>query len=353
MLEKPIVSVIITTYHNEEYLPRAIESVLTQTYTPLELIVVDDNQPESISRQKTEQIMKDYPQVRYIRHPENRNGAAARNTGISVASGKYVAFLDNDDIYLRTHIEECVNALLEHPEYGAVVSGVLKIRGGLCWELIPAVRGDMVRSLLLSETALGTGSNLFAELDLVKKIQGFDESFKRHQDVEFGIRLFEKCKVYRIHSVQIIKEMDGFSNRPDFKRFLEAKQKLWNKFETVIQQLGEDDCRRYFAGQYSALLYEACNSASAVEQNWCCTMIEKYRPLNKKEKVILLMTQMKLFPVYECLKKCIKRKKSKKIYGQILQQLRFEDMETVKKALSHASMNERDRNAYGAYEAKK
>jgi len=75
----PLVSVINTTYRNEIYLPRAIESVLNQSYSNIELIVVDDNAPDSQARTNTEAVMTRYPQAVYLKHPENRNGAAARN----------------------------------------------------------------------------------------------------------------------------------------------------------------------------------------------------------------------------------------------------------------------------------
>ena len=222
--KKPLVSVIITTFNNVEYLPRAIESVLHQTYPEIELIVVDDNPPESEARQETEKVMERYPQALYLKHPENRNGAAARNTGIRSAGGEYIAFLDNDDIYFGDHIRKCVDALEKNPEYGSVLCGVLKVRSGICWEVVLPPSGDMVKALFMSETALGTGSNLFARTHLIRKINGFDESFLRHQDIEFGVRLFSQSKVFRIREIQIVKAMDGFSNAPDFERFLKTKR---------------------------------------------------------------------------------------------------------------------------------
>lgn len=217
--EKALVSVIITTYNNEVYLPRAIESVLQQSYSPIELIVVDDNPPESDARRATEQIMEKYPQVIYLRHPENKNGAAARNTGIKAASGEYIAFLDNDDFYFSNHIASCVEAIETHQECGSVLCGVVKICGGICWDVISAPKKDAAEALLFSETAIGTGSNLFAKTDIVREINGFDESFRRHQDVEFGLRLFAKCRACSLDEVQIVKEMDGFSNKPNFEAF--------------------------------------------------------------------------------------------------------------------------------------
>ena len=146
--KQPLVSVIITTYRNEALLPRAIGSVLHQTYRNLELIVVDDNDPQSDSRRATEAVMAGYPSVLYLRHPENRNGAAARNTGIRAAKGKYIAFLDNDDLYFSGHIAQCVEALERCPDRACVLCGVVKVCAGLCWEIIPAADGDLKRKLL-------------------------------------------------------------------------------------------------------------------------------------------------------------------------------------------------------------
>ena len=233
----PLVSVIITTYHNETYLPRAIESVLHQSYANIELIVVDDNPPDSQARVNTEAVMERYPQAIYLRHPENRNGAAARNTGIRAANGQYIAFLDNDDIYFSNHIADCVALLAQKPDCNSVVCGVVKIRGGMCWEMIPAPTGDLYKELLFRETALGTGSNLFVSTEAVRQIGGFDERFRRHQDVEFGLRYFAKNKVCSLPKVQIIKEMDGFSNVPDFPRFLSTKELLWETFRQDLDAL--------------------------------------------------------------------------------------------------------------------
>ena len=81
-----LISVVIPTYKNRGGLVSSIESVLNQTYTNFEVIVVDDNSPTSMERGTTEQIMQQFvnnPKVVYIKHEKNKNGAAARNTGIN------------------------------------------------------------------------------------------------------------------------------------------------------------------------------------------------------------------------------------------------------------------------------
>lgn len=106
----PLVSVVIPTYkRGGRFLERALYSALNQTYTNYEIIVVDDNDPETSYRRETEMAIakfSNYPRIRYIRHGKNMGGAVARNTGIREAKGSWVAFLDDDDEWLPAKIEK-------------------------------------------------------------------------------------------------------------------------------------------------------------------------------------------------------------------------------------------------------
>lgn len=330
----PLVSVIITTYHNEIYLPRAIECVLHQSYANIELIVVDDNPPESPARAATEAVMAGYPQVIYLRHPENRNGAAARNTGIRAAKGQYIAFLDNDDIYFSDHIADCVALLQQHPDCNSVVCGVVKIRGGKCWELIPAPSENLYKELLMRETALGTGSNLFVCAEAVRQINGFDERFRRHQDVEFGLRYFAENKVCRLPKVQIIKEMDGFSNVPDFQRFVTTKQLLWDTFQEDLDALSKEEQDQYFAGQYSSLLYTACKAGDKAGIQWVLAQLTARRSISRKEQLLVILSRFGLFEAYEWLKASVKAIRSHRIRKQVSRYLSSYDLSVFCTALS-------------------
>ena len=109
MNENILISVVIPTYSRNESLKRAIDSVLGQTYENLEIIVVDDNPKDSEWRTRSMQIMNDYKdesRITYILNEHNMGGGLARNCGINCASGKYIAFLDDDDVYLPERIEK-------------------------------------------------------------------------------------------------------------------------------------------------------------------------------------------------------------------------------------------------------
>ncbi len=115
---EPVVSVIIPTYKRSgRFLKRAIDSVLAQSYRHLELVIVDDNDPESPYRKETEQFMESYceeKRIVYVRNPRNLGGGPARNTGIAQASGAYITFLDDDDRYLPDKVKRQLQFMLEH-----------------------------------------------------------------------------------------------------------------------------------------------------------------------------------------------------------------------------------------------
>lgn len=110
-----LVSVIIPTYLRPDCLSRALDCIFSQTYQNLDIIVVDDNEPDSPARVQTQKVMKEYlknPAVRYIQNEKNLGGSGARNVGIGAAKGDYIAFLDDDDEYYPSKIERQLEVFL-------------------------------------------------------------------------------------------------------------------------------------------------------------------------------------------------------------------------------------------------
>ena len=110
----PIVSVIIPAYNSGPYLDEAVKSVIAQTFTDWECIVVDDGSTEDLSR-----VEKMDPRVRLLRQA-NAGQAAARNRGLAVAGGEIVSFLDHDDLWPQDRISWAVQALRENLDVDAV-----------------------------------------------------------------------------------------------------------------------------------------------------------------------------------------------------------------------------------------
>ncbi|MCC3356090.1 glycosyltransferase family 2 protein [Bacillus sp. REN16] len=111
------ISIVIPTYKRSDFLLRAIDSLLHQTYSNVEIIVIDDNVSNSEFRLLTEQKMekyKDNKKIIYIKNKENLGGALARNVGIYKATGEFVTFLDDDDIYLPNKVENQLQYMIKN-----------------------------------------------------------------------------------------------------------------------------------------------------------------------------------------------------------------------------------------------
>ena len=230
------VSVIIPTYKRSEYITRAINSVLSQTYQDYELIVVDDNNPDTDERKELEKIMSIYKEnqnVIYIQHEKNKNGAAARNTGIRIAKGEYITFLDDDDFYLKDRLQVMVNALNDNPEYGAAYTAGMVLNEKIFYA---EKFGNLQKKILEQHSFFRTGSNLFFRAEVLKQLNGFDESFKRHQDLEIMVRFFEKFKILNINKILVVKDDSSRINMLDIKKTIRTKEQYIKTFEEYINK---------------------------------------------------------------------------------------------------------------------
>lgn len=184
----PLVSVIIPTYKRSDMLPRAIQSVFEQSYANMQIVVVDDNDPNTQWRKETAKIMDQFAEdkrVKYVCHEKNKNGSAARNTGIREADGEIICFLDDDDWFLPLKTERQVKFLMEHPEHRAVYCGWNRDdvifncgkEGNLSYELLSGTQLIYTNVIMMwREDALNCG--------------GWDETFRRHQEAAFMLRYF-------------------------------------------------------------------------------------------------------------------------------------------------------------------
>mgnify|MGYP005725567305 CR=1 FL=1 len=109
----PDISVIVPTFNRATTLPRAIQSVLNQTFTPVEIIVVDDGSTDNTQKL----VEENFPSVHYI-FQKNQGVSSARNTGIKQTKGEWPAFLDSDDEWLPAKLEKQIKALKKHSKTG-------------------------------------------------------------------------------------------------------------------------------------------------------------------------------------------------------------------------------------------
>lgn len=237
------VSVIITTYKRTNSLKRAILSVDRQTLNEVEIIVVDDNSADSEFRKENirliEKLKLNKP-LKYVKHEINQNGAVARNSGIKVAEGEFISFLDDDDYYYpdKLRIEYETLSKLD-VSYGGIVCEFDIYRNSKKIKYNYEMKsGNFLFETLGCIYQMGSGSNIFIRSSVISEIGLFDESFTRHQDYEFMVRFFEKYNIYSVNKKLFgIEQKNKHSNRPNILVFLEIKKHYLRKYRYLIEQL--------------------------------------------------------------------------------------------------------------------
>lgn len=276
---KTLVSVIIPTYKRPDFLLRAIESVRNQTYKNIEIFVVDDNGLGTEWQVKTHHLLVDLIQsgaITYITHDVNRNGSAARNTGITASKGSYITFLDDDDVLLPQKIEKQVDILENHKGYDAVYTGFDIFKGEKKLKsVIPTSKGNLQYELLSTDWSIGTGSNPMFRRCVFEDIGLFDVSFIRHQDIEFLVRFFRTHEIGVVSEILINRYIDSAINRIDCERLIQVKDKFLLTFKKDIENF--QDCKRntILRNQYADI---ACN---AIKERNYSVAIKYYKKANK------------------------------------------------------------------------
>jgi glycosyltransferase involved in cell wall biosynthesis len=227
----PEVSVIIPTYNSAQFLDEALQSVFDQTFKDFEVIVVDDG-----STDQTKQVLDKYgDRIRYI-FQENGGPAKARNRGIKASSGKYVAFLDADDIWLPLKLKKQVNTFRHRPELAMVFTehclfnerGVYKTSLGKKKKLL---KGDIARNIFL-HSGVAT-STVMVRKDVFSEIGLFEEALYIAEDDNMWIRIAANFKVELIDESLL-------KHRSHPQSIMTDKRKL---FECVKKNINYLDCR--------------------------------------------------------------------------------------------------------------
>ncbi len=266
-----LVTVVIPTYGGGEHLERAVESVLTQSYPNIEVVVVDDNGIGTATQKATALCMERYaadPRVKYLCHKVNKNGSAARNTGVKNSRGEYIALLDDDDMFFPENIATQAAALSALPEaYALTFCGHELYRGEKKTGILHASgEGSVLYDVLLHRVSVPS-SSLLIRRSAWEQVGGFDESFRRHQDWEFLARVccqfqikaldfigfrrylefrnnpksFEQAKVYREYYLEkMLPHMTSLSKRQ------QQKVLVYNRLEVALYCLKDKDPKEFF-----------------------------------------------------------------------------------------------------------
>ncbi len=247
--KNPTVSVIIPTYNRAHLIGRAIQSVLNQTYQDFEVIVVDDG-----SIDNTEKIVKSFndPRIRYIRHEKNKGAAAARNTGIRAARGKYIAFQDSDDEWLSEKLEKQMKIFENAPaEVGVVYTDVWRITGDkkryfYSPEIMP--EDGIIYEQALDYRVMNIGiQTALIKKEVFDKAGMFDEKIPRFIDLEFFIKVSKHYYFYHIGEPLVNYFDTDQSISANTKALIAARKLILEKYFKDIEKDKKVLSKHYFS----------------------------------------------------------------------------------------------------------
>ena len=200
-----LVSVNITTYNREKLLPRCLESVLSQSYEKIEIIIVDDCSSDNTSRVIEEYQKKDC-RIKYIRHETNKKLATARNTAWQNSKGYYIAFMDDDDEWidkdkLKKQVEIFENS---NDEKLALISTSVRLftdENNSADKII--TRPSNLEAHILSRNGIMYSPTVMTKRSIINEVGGFDEKMPRGVDSDF----YRMCIVKHHHNVHFMPEI--------------------------------------------------------------------------------------------------------------------------------------------------
>lgn len=225
-MQNLLVSIIIPTYNRTQYLKLTLDSIKNQNFKDYEVIVIDDGTPGDDNLL----LCENYEKVAYVKIPNSGGPSKPRNIGISKAVGKYIAFVDDDDIWLPNKLEKQVQILEQNPEFGLVhgCCEVINNEGILQGKIVgrpgkPEVKhGDVNMRMIGNWTVMMPTS--FVRKEVVDKVGYFNEEMPAAgEDVEFWTRCSFETKFYyldnpmvyyRIHNENISSQTKEYINLP-------------------------------------------------------------------------------------------------------------------------------------------
>jgi len=315
-----LVTVVIPTYKRANQLKRAIDSCLSQTYSNIEIVVVDDNSPETEYRKATEKVMHlygDNKKIKYIQHDKNRNGAAARNTGLANAFGKYITFVDDDDILYREKLAKQVGILDKSDiKIGAVTCGYEYIRKDIRFRVYyPINRGNMQKDIFLIEWGGGSGSVALYRTEAMRKINGYDENFTRLQDWEMLIRFFELYSMEMINEVLIGVDKDDRQNEYNIQRIIDMDRLYLDKYKDIIHRYGSEYADEVIRTHHLFIAIKACKVGKPTIALNYISKASAIKLLTLKERSLFL-----LYMIYSVLPFKVALST---VFGKIIEHIKF------------------------------
>ena len=289
-MNKPKVSVVITTYNRANLVGRAISSVVEQTYGNLELHVVDDS-----SIDQTGAVVKSLFENRsnyfYWRHENNKGLAAARNTGIAKARGDYIAFLDDDDEWEKNKLRYQMDLVTKNGQDCEVIycgAKIVDYSGRKIGYYKPRIKGNIRAGIVKKYLGTIPSSCLFYA-DSLRSIGGYDESLKSHIDHDIWMKMAKMnyCADYVDEYLVVCYQLKNNRMTKNYRARILATEQYINKWkEDIIDWFGVREgniyCRIYYRNVVAAQVINSLESGKLTQAvsliiNYCRDKRSKIR----------------------------------------------------------------------------
>lgn len=230
---KPTFSIIIPTYNRAHMISHGIKSVINQTFSSWELIVIDDG-----STDKTKDVIDAFndPRIRYF-WQENQERSVARNNGIEQSNGEWICFLDSDDWYELSHLQVFFDAIVNFPDYRVFRTGILGIKDGIT----VSQSNEKVSPYGLYPLESVT---IFAFHHSITKKHSFDPKMYNAEDLKYLLDIYNTYEIFHIkgqHTVNYNLDSQTNLTNNDYRRLVQNA----NLFLDDYLKSGKTKLRKY------------------------------------------------------------------------------------------------------------
>jgi glycosyltransferase involved in cell wall biosynthesis len=294
---KPKVSIIMPVLNGQRYIAEAIDSILAQTYSHYELLVIDDGSTDGTHERLGP--FRDKMEIQYIRHDTRQGIPQSMNDGIRWASGDLISFLDHDDAWFPTFLETQVAYLEQHPDVAMVHSDfqTTDVNGNVLEESVARCRnrqrpsGHVFPQLFMDSFIVG--NSVLIRKECFTRLGLFDESLRwgdyhmwmriaRHYRVDYVGQVLTK---YRQHPAQSTRR-DSVA-RPDEESVgLMAIKKLLESDPQIREEIGEKTIRRRMASLYFDMAYDWYGRGAFRNARICASRALRLWPSNWRSLVV-------------------------------------------------------------------
>jgi len=298
-----LVSIIMPVYNNVDVVKFAVDSVLGQTYRNIELIIVDDGSEDG-SKELLSKLNDD--RIVLLDNESYQGVSRTRNIALESASGKYIMYLDSDNIWDSRYVSTMVGAFSELPDAEALYSGQLLFKGD-CKHPCAVRFGSFNRSLLINRNYIDL--NAFCHKNhIYKRIGGFDESLNNYEDWDWIIRISESVEMYSVpvllshhyynqtdntitkdksfdHDLATVREKHKESMQRNYNSALKSSNNITYKISIIIPSYESFDDIRECIDSILALQFNECLEIIVVDNASNQQTVEYLRRLKDENKI--------------------------------------------------------------------